>query len=334
MADYSKHEAGDWARENLRGQWSTLVTPFTENDEVDEPGLRANVRHVRALGTRGAGCTWGMGEFWALTHDERIRVYDVVADEAGGEWPIAAHVSHTSLKEVTALADHANGAGFDLLVLAAPYFVTKSEGQVVEFVSQVAEGTDLAIMFYNSPQFGIVLSAAALGRVCEVPNVVGVKEASFNPAISIEAHRTLGESAIISTPDEGVLVKGPDLGFEQQVMFANTSDWRFDTPEENHYVTFVEKAMSGDVDGDYYNAHIHPIKALSDEWWKRTVTKQNGALPAPMVKYWGELMGMAGGHVRAPLTDLTDEEKSELATALTRVRAGEMPTGASVGTAG
>ena len=323
MADYSKHEAADWARENLRGQWSTLVTPFTDDDRVDEDGLRANVRHVRALGTRGAGCTWGMGEFWSLTSEERTRVYDVVADEAGGEWPIAAHVSHTSLKEVAALSDHAQGAGFDLLVLAAPYFVTKTEDQVVDFVRAVADGTDLAIMFYNSPQFGIVMSADGLGRICEVPNVVGVKEASFDPEISIAAHRTLGDTAIISTPDEWVLFKGPELGFEQQVMFANTSDWRFDTPENNCYVTFIERAMSGNVDVEYYDAHIRPIKALSDDWWKRTVTKQKGALPLPMVKHWGELMGMAGGHVRAPLTDLTDEEKAELAGDLVRVRESE-----------
>ena len=321
MADYAKNEAADWARENLRGQWSTLVTPFTEDDEVDEAGLRSNIRHIRSLGTRGAGCTWGMGEFWSLTHAERTRVYDIVADEAGGEWPIAAHVSHTSLREVAALADHARGAGFDLLVLAAPYFVTRTEDQVVEFVHAVADATDLAIMFYNSPQFGIVLDAGGLGRVCEPSNVVGVKEASFDPEISIAAHRALGETAVISTPDEWVLFRGPELGFEQRVMFANTSDWRFDTPAANHYVTFIERAMAGDLDAGYYDDHIRPIKELSDAWWKRTVAKQAGALPVPMVKYWGEVMGMAGGGVRAPLSDMTEDERAELAADVARVRA-------------
>ena len=321
MADYAKNEAADWARENLRGQWSTLVTPFTEDDEVDEAGLRSNIRHIRSLGTRGAGCTWGMGEFWSLTHAERTRVYDIVADEAGGEWPIAAHVSHTSLREVAALADHARGAGFDLLVLAAPYFVTRTEDQVVEFVHAVADATDLAIMFYNSPQFGIVLDAGGLARVCEPSNVVGVKEASFDPEISIAAHRALGETAVISTPDEWVLFRGPELGFEQRVMFANTSDWRFDTPAANHYVTFIERAMAGDLDAGYYDDHIRPIKELSDAWWKRTVAKQAGALPVPMVKYWGEVMGMAGGGVRAPLSDMTEDERAELAADVARVRA-------------
>ena len=312
MADYSKNEAGDWARENLRGQWSTLVTPFTQDDELDEPGLRANIGHVRALGTRGAGCTWGMGEFWALTHDERLRVYDVVADEAGGEWPIAAHVSHTSLKEVSALADHAEGVGFDLLVLAAPYFVTTTETQVVEFVREVADGTGLAIMFYNSPQFGIVVSPNGLKNICEIDGVVGVKEASFNQQLSIEAHQMLGEDYVISTPDEWIFFRAQELGFQQQVMFANTSDWRFDTPECNNYVQFIDKATSGNLDEKFYEEHVRRLKELNDTWWTRIMTKYNGALPIAMVKYWAELMGLAAGPTRLPLTDLDYEEKAQL----------------------
>ena len=124
MARYSKGEAQDWAWETLRGQWTTLMTPFTPDDELDEDGLRRNIRHVRQLGTTGAGCTWGMGEFWSLTREERLRIYDVVADEAGGDWLIGAHVTHTSAAEMRTLAAHAEAVGFDLLIVAAPYFVT------------------------------------------------------------------------------------------------------------------------------------------------------------------------------------------------------------------
>ena len=147
MAEYTKGEALDWARENLRGQWTTLMTPFTPDDELDEDGLRGNIRHVRQLGTHGGGCTWGMGEFWSLTREERMRVYDIVSEEANGEWPIGAHVTHTSYKEMIALADHAEGAGFDLLIAAAPYFVTKTEQQVIDYIKLLADNTSLAIMF-------------------------------------------------------------------------------------------------------------------------------------------------------------------------------------------
>ena len=54
--------------------------------------------------------------------------------------------------------------------------------------------------------------------------------------------------------------------------------------------------------------------------WKKTVQKLNGSLPVPLCKYWGELMGMAGGHVRPPLIELSDEEKDELKRELALVQ--------------
>ena len=312
MATYTKEEAQEWARETLKGQWTTLVTPFTSDDEIDEPGLRHNIRHIRKLGTRGAGCTWGMGEFWSLTHQERLRVMDILADEAQGQWTIGAHITHTSAQSMLDLARHAESTGYDVLIVAPPYIVTKTEEQVIEWVKYLADNTRLAIMFYNSPQFGIVLSPNSLKRLCEIPNVVGIKEASFNQQLSIETHLSLGKESIISTPDEWIFWKGKELGFEQQVMFSNTSDWRFDIPECNNYVQFIDRATQGILDEEFYETHLRRIKELSDTWWTRIVDKYNGALPIGMVKYWGELMGLAAGHTRAPLADLTTEEKTQL----------------------
>ena len=312
MAHYTKSEAQEWAKETLRGQWTTLMTPFTPENSVDEEGLRRNINHVLRLGTKGAGCTWGMGEFWSLTHDERVRVMDILADESNGRWLTGAHVTHSSGAEMLSLAQHAESIGFDVLIVAPPYIVTKTEEQVIAYVKMLADSTSLAIMFYNSPQFGIVMSPLGLKKLCQIPNVVGIKEASFNQQLSIETHLSLGRDYVISTPDEWIFWRGKELGFNQQVMFSNTSDWRFDTPEANYYVQFIDKATEGHLDEPFYETHIRRIKELSDTWWTRTVTKFNGALPVPMVKYWGELMGMAGGHVRPPLIDLEPQEKETL----------------------
>ncbi|MEK7214805.1 MAG: dihydrodipicolinate synthase family protein, partial [Chloroflexota bacterium] len=312
MAQYRKSEAQEWAWSALKGQWTTLMTPFTTGYALDEDGLRRNVRHVRRLGTRGGGCTWGMGEFWSLTHDERVRVMDIVAEEAEGKWLIGAHVTDTVAQESVSLAQHAEAAGFDLLIIAPPYINTKSEEQVIEYIRHVADRTNLAIMFYNSPQFGIVMSPLGLEQLCRIPNVVGVKEASFNQQLSIETHLLLGKDLVISTPDEWIYWKAKELGFQQQVMFANTSDWRFDTPEFNYYVQFIEKASRGELDDAMYERHLRRLNELSDTWWTRIQDKYNGTLPVAMVKYWGELMGMAGGPVRPPLINLTADEKGQL----------------------
>ena len=253
-----------------------------------------------------------MGEFWSLTHDERVRVMDIVAEEAAGRWPVGAHVTHTSSRETVDLAKHAEAAGFDLLVVAAPYMEAKTEDQVIDYVRTLSDNTNLAVMFYNSPQFGIVMSPHGLRRICELPQVVGVKEASFNQQLSIETHLSLGKDYVISTPDEWIYPFAQDLGFHQQVMFANTSDWRFDTAECNYYVQFIEKASVGDYDDAFYEKHLRRLKELSDTWWTRTMDKNGGALPVAMVKYWGELMGMAGGPTRQPLPQLTSAEKAQL----------------------
>ena len=320
MVYYKKNEYKDWAKSYLKGQWSTLVTPFTPDGSLDVDGLISNISHISDLGVSGLGCTWGMGEFWSLTLEERMKIYDLVAEHAGDKLHVAAHVTHSSVQDMLNLAEKAQNTGFDLLIVTSPYIVAKSPSQVFEFVSTLAEITDLAIMFYNSPQFGIVLQPEWLSKVSEIQNVVGVKEASFDRELSINTHLLIGDKVVISTPDEWIFFKGKEMGFEQQVMFANTSDWRFDTKENNYYVDFVNNAVKGDLNEEFYEKYIKPIKGVSDKWWMKTVQKNNGVLPVSLCKYWGELMGMAGGPPRLPLFDLNDQEKNQLEIDISNAR--------------
>ena len=315
MQNYTKNEAKEWARSFLVGQWSTLVTPFDENGLVDEKGLRNNIEYIKSLGTNGAGCSWGMGEFWSLSTNERKRLMSIVKDQAK-DWPVAAHISHTSISDVIELMDHAKFLNYELLIIGSPYFATRKPVQVVEFVKHISQYTDLAIMYYNSPQFGTVLDSNDLNNIVEIENVVGVKEASFNKEISIASHLDLGNKAIISTPDEWIFWEGDKKGFQQQVMFANTSDWRFDTPDNNSYVKFINKATKGIIDNNLYENEIRDIKNISDKWWGKTISDAGGVLPVALCKYWGELVGMSSGGPRLPVIDLSDDNKKELKTEL------------------
>ena len=55
MATYTKDEAQEWAKEALKGQWTTLITPFTPDDDFDDTGMRHNIRHIQHFGPRGPG---------------------------------------------------------------------------------------------------------------------------------------------------------------------------------------------------------------------------------------------------------------------------------------
>jgi 4-hydroxy-tetrahydrodipicolinate synthase len=66
MADYRKHEAQEWAWGFLKDQWTTIMTPFTPDNRLDEEGLRRNMRYIRSLGTRGVAARGEWASFGAL----------------------------------------------------------------------------------------------------------------------------------------------------------------------------------------------------------------------------------------------------------------------------
>ena len=319
---YTTSDAKAWAREKLLGQWTTMVTPFTPDDQLDEKGLAANIEHVLRLGTKGMGFSWNMGEFWSLAPAERLRLMELVPELVRGRSRIAFQITATSLKEVVALGHRAEELGFDFVILGPPFIVTKTEEQVLDFTERVASQLGIGIAFYNSPQFGITLSARALSKMADLRSLIAIKEASFNLQLSIDTHLQAGGKAVVSVPDEEIFFFEEYYGFHQQVMFANTSDWRFDSPESHSYVDFVELATGGRLEEAKrrYRSELWPIKSLSRRWWTRLVARTGGSLPVQMVKYWGELMGMAGGHVRPPLLPMTPEEKTELRQELSRLR--------------
>jgi 4-hydroxy-tetrahydrodipicolinate synthase len=79
--DYRKAEAKEAARAQFHGVWTAITTPFTLDGDLDEAGLRHNMRHVTdGLHVEGVFCTGTMGEFWALTGAERRRVVEIAEE--------------------------------------------------------------------------------------------------------------------------------------------------------------------------------------------------------------------------------------------------------------
>ncbi len=311
--DYKKSEAKDWGREKIRGQWTTMMTPFTKEDELDEEGLAGNIEHLLKLGTKGMGFSWNMGEFWSLTHEERLRLLRIVPDLVKGRAEIAFQVTDTSMKEIVEMCKMAENLGYGFVILAAPYIMTKTEEQVADFVSKVADKTEIGIAFYNSPQFGITMGAKGLAKLAEIKNLIAIKEASFNMQLGIDTHLLAGEKVVVSVPDEEVFFFEEYYGFHQQAMFANTSDWRFDTAKSHNYVNFIDLATDGKLEeARKLYPKIKPVKMISRKWWSRLAGRTGGALPVQMVKYWGEVMGLTHGHARPPVAPMTEEEKAEL----------------------
>lgn len=322
MARYRRNQAKQWARENMHGHWTTTITPFLASGEVDEAGIATHVANILRLGTKGLGITWLTGEFWSLTVEERKRVCEITLQSVGGKAFVAVHTSHTSLKDCIALTQHAEKAGADFAVLMPPYIIARTLPQVYEFFRRVAGETDLGIIIFNTPQSGFTLKARDVAELAEIPNVCGVKVATQNVGDVLDTHELAGDKIVVSAATDEVLFYQNFYAFRQQVLFANPCDWMFDTPDEIHYVKFVEHACLGEMSeaAAIYQKKVNPLRQLFRQWMKYLMPKYGGAYPTQMKKAWAELMGLPGGPVRPPLLPLTDEERSRLAQGLIEAR--------------
>src|SRR3954463_15993298 len=121
MARYARSDARKWVRQNLRGYFTVLYTPFLPDGEIDEAGLRSNVAATLALpGVGGLSVHSIHQEFWTLTDAERKRVTEIVIEAVGGKAPVVVGVSDTSARTVVDLARHAQGAGADAVMVWPP----------------------------------------------------------------------------------------------------------------------------------------------------------------------------------------------------------------------
>ena len=106
----------------LRGIIPAMITPMNDDESVNEEALRGQVRRHIAAGAHGIFCLGTNGEFYILSAEEKIRVMEVVADEAAGRIPVYAGVGCPGTRETIRLAAEAKRAGVDVLSVIAPYF--------------------------------------------------------------------------------------------------------------------------------------------------------------------------------------------------------------------
>ena len=126
--NYRKSEAKEAAKSQFHGIWTAITTPFTPDFELDEAGLRSNMKRVADLKIEGVFCTGVMGEFWSLTKEERKRIVEIVVEEAHRRnVKVIAHTAHHSAHETVELTRHAEDVGADFAILMNPYYPPPSE---------------------------------------------------------------------------------------------------------------------------------------------------------------------------------------------------------------
>jgi 4-hydroxy-tetrahydrodipicolinate synthase len=166
----------------VRGCGTALVTPFHQDGALDEPALKNLISWQIESGIDFLVPCGTTGETPTLTHDEWLRVIDVTIEVAAGRVPIVAGASSNSTRDAVAKAKElAEHAGVDAILTASPYYNKPTqEGQYQHFKA-IAEAVSKPIILYNVPgRTAANLEPATVARLAELPNIVGLKEASGN----------------------------------------------------------------------------------------------------------------------------------------------------------
>jgi 4-hydroxy-tetrahydrodipicolinate synthase len=157
-----------------------MVTPFNEDESLDEGALRAVVRFLIGQGVHGLFPGGSQGEFFSLEPDERRRVLEITVEEAKGDACVVAHTGAITTRQAVALTQHAESVGADAAAAMTPFFLKPSQEELYEYFADLAACTRLPVMAYNNPgRTGVDLSPATVARVAhQVPNFAGIKDSS------------------------------------------------------------------------------------------------------------------------------------------------------------
>jgi 4-hydroxy-tetrahydrodipicolinate synthase len=163
----------------FKGSMPALVTPFKDG-KVDEKAFRAHVNWVIEEGSHGIVPVGTTGESPTLTHDEHKQVVEWAIAEARGRVPVMAGAVSNNTAEAIDFSRHAEKAGAQGLLHVTPYYNKPSQEGLYRHFKAIAEATSLPIFIYNIPPRSVVeMSVETMARLAEIPNIVGVKDATM-----------------------------------------------------------------------------------------------------------------------------------------------------------
>src|SRR5438094_153046 len=198
----------------LRGCGTALVDPFRQVGAIHDTALRNLIAWQVDSGVDFLVPCGTTGETPTLTHDEWLYVIDVTIEVAASRIAIVAGATSNSTHEAVAKAKEAAARpGVNAILTASPYYNKPTqEGQYRHFRT-MAESIEKPIILYNVPgRTGANIEPGTLARLAEVPNIIGVKEASGNIAQIAEICNAVPEHFLVFSGDDAITLPVISLG--------------------------------------------------------------------------------------------------------------------------
>lgn len=291
----------------LHGIFPPIATPFDHNGEVWKIKVQHNVSKWNRTGLAGYVVCGSTGESVFLSTDEKLRLWEWVAEAAAPEKLLLAGTGMESVRETVDLTNRAAALGYKAAMVRTPHYYKNLVGQASTqtlYFRAVADQAKIPVMIYNWPQAtGIDIPAEAVIRLSDHPNIIAVKESSGNLEKVMQMIReartgfqVLVGSAPTLAPSLAVGAVGAVLAFANAAPHATLSIW------EAHRTREPEAAM---------------------DWQRRIaraahlVTVKHGI---PGLKHAMDLNGYYGGPPRLPLAPPDAPARAEIEQAFADLR--------------
>lgn len=164
----------------IKGIVVPVVTPFRQDESINEDALRQIVNYLVGAGVHGLFPSGSQGEFWALTTDEKKRVMDVVIEEADGRVFVMPSTGAVTTRESIELTRHAERSGADAVSVITPFFIRPSADELRRHYVAIANSVSIPVLAYSNPdRTSLPITpavAAAIAR--EAGNFAGIKDSS------------------------------------------------------------------------------------------------------------------------------------------------------------
>ena len=285
----------------ITGSNPALVTPMLEDGSVDYAGLRKLIDWHIAEGTDCIGVVGTTGESPTVNVEEHREIIRVSVEQAKGRVPIMAGCGANSTAEAIELAKFAKSVGADCQLQVVPYYNKPTQEGLYQHFKAIAESVpDLPVILYNVPGRSVadMLHDTVL-RLAQVPGIVGIKEATGNIERAQWLIRDLPQKFAVYSGDDPSAVALMLCGGKGNIsVTANVA------PRLMHELCVA--AMAGDVQ-----------KAMEIQFKLMPVHKNLFVEANPIPVKWAMArMGLCGGTLRLPMTELSKSQQPVVEAAL------------------
>ncbi len=224
----------------IEGVFTALVTPMV-GGKIDEKGLVDLIDFQIDSGIHGLVPGGTTGESSTLSLDEHKRVIELTVKTVGGRVPVIAGSGANNTAEAIELTMSAKQSGADAVLSVVPYYNKPSQEGLFQHFKAITDMVEIPMILYNVPGRTVTnMLPATVARLAELPNVIGIKEASGNLSQISEIIRICPDDFIVLSGDDTTALPTVLVGGRGVISVVSNLD-------PGRMTEMIEAALRGDL---------------------------------------------------------------------------------------